>query len=400
MTEAPPTGSTGGGASGLGGNDRVVDDAAAWRGIYVHIPFCHRVCPYCDFAVVAGAEDQIDRYVAAVIREIESTQPLDGRLDAVYIGGGTPSSIDPASLGSIVATVDDRFGLADDAEISLETNPEDWSVAFSDGLMLAGFNRVSLGAQSFDPGVLAALGRRHAPDDAAAGVAHARRAGIRSINIDLMFGTPGETITSWHNSVGRALDTGVDHVSMYALTVETGTPLSREVSAGAAAPDSDDQADKWEAGAALAEASGLTRYETSNFALRGHECRYNLLTWAQGSYLAAGNGAHRHVAGERSWNIRRLDRYLEAIEHGGSAVSGSERLDAWGVEQERVVLGLRRAAGVVPAAGGSALWASAEGRRLRDAGVIDLVGDRLIVTRPLLGDQVARTVLGLQPVES
>jgi oxygen-independent coproporphyrinogen-3 oxidase len=195
--------------------------------------------------------------------------------------------------------------------------------------------------------------------------------------------------------VGRAIGAGVHHLSAYALTVERGTPLGRAVQAGAPAPDPDDQAAKYDIVVEAAAAAGLDRYETSNFAMPGHHCRHNLLTWAQGEYAAFGNGAHRHRSGTRSWNVRRLDRYVERA--ADSSVSGDETLDPWGREVERVALGLRRAAGVIAGRAGGALLESSEGRRLLDAGVIGAAGDRIVVTRPLLGDEVARTLLALQP---
>ena len=376
------------------GDVLLADAAAAWVGAYVHIPFCRRVCPYCDFAVVEGQDDLRSPYLAALIAEIQREPGFTRPLDAVFVGGGTPTAVDPVDLGRVIAALDDRLGLAPDAEISLEANPEDLTPRVAAALADQGFNRISLGVQSFDPVVLQALGRRHDPDMAAEAIVAALSA-FPSVNVDLIFGTPGEAVSSWRDSVGRALGTGVHHLSAYALTVERGTPLGRAVQAGAPAPDPDDQAAKYDIVVKAAAAAGLDRYETSNFAMPGHHCRHNLLTWAQGEYAAFGNGAHRHRAGTRSWNVRRLDRYVERA--ADSAVSGDETLDPWGREVERVALGLRRAAGVVAGRAGGALLESPEGRRLLDAGVIGAVGDRIVVTRPLLGDEVARTLLALQP---
>ncbi|MDP2623377.1 MAG: radical SAM family heme chaperone HemW [Actinomycetota bacterium] len=376
------------------GDVLLADAAAAWVGAYVHIPFCRRVCPYCDFAVVEGQDDLRSPYLAALIAEIQREPRFTRPLDAVFVGGGTPTAVDPVDLGRVIAALDDRLGLAPDAEISLEANPEDLTPRVAAALADQGFNRISLGVQSFDPVVLQALGRRHDPDMAAEAIVAALSA-FPSVNVDLIFGTPGEAVSSWRDSVERALGAGVHHLSAYALTVERGTPLGRAVQAGAPAPDPDDQAAKYDIVVKAAAAAGLDRYETSNFAMPGHHCRHNLLTWAQGEYAAFGNGAHRHRAGTRSWNVRRLDRYVERA--ADSAVSGDETLDPWGREVERVALGLRRAAGVVAGRAGGALLESPEGRRLLDAGVIGAVGDRIVVTRPLLGDEVARTLLALQP---
>lgn len=376
----------------------LADRAAEWRGAYVHVPFCRRVCPYCDFAVVAGAEERIGRYHAALLAEIEAAAPWPGApLNTIYVGGGTPTRLPADLLGSLVEALGDRFGLAGDAEVSLEANPEDWTPRLAAELVEAGFNRVSLGAQSFDPEVLAALGRVHRPEDSEVAVRTARAEGFARVNLDLIFGTPEETAGSWARSVERALAAGVDHLSAYALTVERGTPLSKAVLAGAPGPDPDVQADRYEALLEAAAAAGLVRYETSNWAVAGAACRYNLLTWAQGEYAAFGLGAHGHRNGMRTWNVRRLDRYLERIETGESPESGRERLGDWEREQERVLLGVRRAAGVRQGRAGEALTSSSAGRRLFDAGVLAARAGRLVVARPLLGDEVARALLAVRP---
>jgi len=374
----------------------LADRAAGQRAVYVHVPFCRRVCPYCDFAVVAGGEGLMSRYSAALLSEIHGSKPFPEPLTAVSLGGGTPTRLSPGFLAAILGAVAGLFGLAPGAEVSIEANPEDWSPDLAEALAGAGFNRVSLGAQSFDPGVLWALGRAHPPEQAEAAVAVARRAGFRSVGIDLIFGTPGESGASWRASVRRALETGIDHLSAYALTVERGTALSRAVAAGAPGPDPDRQADHYGEVVRLASGAGLVRYETSNFARPGHACLYNLITWARGEYEGFGAGAHRHRAGSRSWNVRRVERYVEQVEQEVSPVAGGETLGPWQREQERLLLGLRRAAGVQAGAGGRRLVASAAGRRLISAGVLERVGDRLRVALPLLADEAARAVLALE----
>ena len=378
------------------GDPGPADAAASRRGAYLHVPFCRRVCPYCDFAVVAGREDLTGRYAGALATEISVADPFPEALDAVFVGGGTPSRMAPADLGRVLQALGERFGLAAGAEVTLEANPEDWSAPLAEGLAAAGFNRVSLGAQSFDPGVLAALGRQHHPEQVEQAVSAARAAGFASVNLDLIFGSPGESAASWRASVERALATGVDHLSVYALTVEHGTPLWRAVAAGAPAPDPDHQAALWEEADRLAAAAGLVRYETSNFARPGHACLYNLITWAQGEYEGFGAGANRHRGGVRSWNIRRVERYLERVEAGLSPASGEETLDAWARERERLVLGLRRAAGAAPGEAGRRLLASPAGERLLASGVLGTGEGRLRVARPLLGDEVSRAVLALE----
>lgn len=374
----------------------LADQARNWAAAYVHLPFCARVCPYCDFAVVAGRDDLIERYVSAVVTEIR--RESDWRpLASIYVGGGTPSRVPPELAGSLIGALGHRFGVEVGAEISLEANPEDWTPAVAALWAGAGFERVSFGSQSFDEHVLERLGRRHRPDQIAAAVTAARAVGFRSVNLDLIFGTPGEALTNWNDTLDRAVALEPDHVSCYALTVEPGTELGRAVAGGAPAPDPDLQADFYESACERLAAAGLVRYEVSNWARPGHTVRYNLAVWAQAEYLAFGMGAHRFRDGVRSHNRRMLDGYLRSIEDGDSATAGSELIDEWSSEVERVFLGIRRVAGVAAGEAGNALMSSEEGRRLSAAGVIELVGGRLAVKRPLLTDHVARAVLALAP---
>jgi oxygen-independent coproporphyrinogen-3 oxidase len=370
--------------------DRFADAAAA----YVHIPFCSAVCPYCDFAVVAGRDDLASRYVAAVCAEVgraESWRPLD----AVYFGGGTPSHVDPELLGRILSTIALKHGLAEDAEITLEANPEDFALEQAIGLREIGFNRVSFGAQSFDEGVLVSLGRRHVASQIATSVRAAREAGFDNVSIDLIYGTPGETSSSWRQSLERAVDIDPDHVSCYALTVEPGTPLGRAVRDGAEAPDPDVQADRYELADRLLTSAGFDRYEVSNWAKPGRECRYNSTVWAQGEYEAYGNGAHGFREGLRYRNHRRLDAYIDRIESSRSPRAGHDVITGWDSEIDRLFVGLRRSVGVARGAGTETLLASEEGRSLVDAGVITEQDERLVVSRPLMTDAVHRSVLAL-----
>jgi oxygen-independent coproporphyrinogen-3 oxidase len=376
----------------------LAEAATSWSGAYVHVPFCAKICPYCDFNVVEGKGDLHERFVTAVVNQIMS-EPRRRRLDTVAFGGGTPTRLSPAGVVRILRSLQTRFDLAPAAEVSLEANPEDWTAAMAETLIEGGFNRVSFGAQSFDEGVLRSLGRLHTPTDVEAVVHSARRAGFSSINLDLMFGTPGESVASWRASLERALDLHPDHLSLYGLTVERGTALSRSILAGAPGPDEDDQAEKYELACARLEADGFVRYEISNFAKPDHACKYNLLTWGQGEYLGFGPGAHGHQAGERYRVLHRLEAYLDAVESGLRPEQGRDRATAWQREQERVMLGLRRAAGVIAGRGGEELELTRWGRRLFDAGVLARRGDRIALERPLLGDEAARAVLALAPVE-
>jgi len=379
---------------------RLAEQAASWRSAYVHIPFCRRRCPYCDFAVVTPDESDVeaDRYVAALVAEISMEEPW-GPLDAVNFGGGTPSTLTDRQLGTVLTALSDRFGIAADAEISLEANPEDVTERYAADLVATGFTRISLGVQSLDGEILGVLGRHHAPLQARAATEASRTAGFGSVSIDLIYGAAGETIESWGRTVASAVSLQPDHLSAYALTVETGTALSRAIRDGAEAPDADHQADDYELLIAAAGDAGLVHYEVSNFARTGHPCRYNLSTWGQGEYVSFGLGAHGHRNGVRRRNVRRLDAYLARIEAGERPESGSEQLDEWQRDQERILLGLRRRCGVIPGAAGTALWHSMEGRRLIDAGILDQIGDRLVILDPLMSDAVGRAVLSVSPGE-
>lgn len=374
--------------------DRFADVAAA----YVHIPFCSAVCPYCDFAVVAGADDQAERYIEALCDEISRSDPWQP-LGSVYFGGGTPSHISPELLGRVLATLSNHHGISSEAEISLEANPEDFSFELATALFSLGFNRVSFGGQSLDDLVLSFLGRRHRAGDVVSSLQTARDAGFENVSVDLIYGSPGESDDAWHGTLRGVIEAEPDHVSCYSLTVERGTPLGKAVAGGAPSPDPDTQADRYEVASAILGEAGFERYEVSNWAQPGHECRYNLTVWAQGEYEGFGNGAHRFRKQVRSRNVRRLDLYLERVVAGREPTAGSERIDGWDREIDRLFVGLRRTAGVVPGPGGTALLGSDDGRRLLEAGVIGVLAGRLVVKRPLLTDEVHRSVLALADAE-
>lgn len=374
------------------------DAAADIASAYVHIPFCARVCPYCDFTVVAGRDDVTDRYLAALATDIAST-PRWRPLDAVFVGGGTPSRIGPERLARTLDQIRAHHGLSSGAEVTLEANPEDIDAGVAERLVAAGFNRISLGVQSFDDLVLAELGRVHDSAAAERAVEAALRAGFSSVSLDLIFGSPAETDESWEATLARAVAVGPHHVSTYSLTVEPGTLLWKQVRRGAEEPDPDAQADRWETATERLAAAGYERYEVSNHAVPGHHCRYNSAVWAHAEYLAFGVGAHGFRNGVRTANVRRLDTYIERMERGLGPVQSSDVVEGWGREQERLFVGLRRTAGVELGDAGRALVAGEEGRRLLDLGVIGVVDGRLVVARPLLTDEVLRTVLGVDPPE-
>ena len=378
----------------------LADAATLWKSAYVHIPFCRRRCPYCDFAIVdestVGGEHK--RYIDAVVAEIEMEDGV-GSLDAVNFGGGTPSLVDPSLIGRVVDVLRERFTIAPDAEISIEVNPEDWTDGYGQALVGAGVNRVSVGAQSMDESILGVLGRAHHVDDIERVVAGARSSGMRSVGVDLILGHPSESDQSWASTVAFALDLPIDHVSTYSLTVEPGTELSRMVNAGSPGPDDDVQADRYERFVEASAAAGFARYEVSNHARVGHVCRYNLSTWAHGEYAAFGMGAHDHRWGLRSRNHRRLDRYLADVDAGVRPRLGSETLSLREQERDRLMLGLRLAAGTPLIGIALAFAESSEARRFVAAGVLEVSEERIIVTDPLLADAVAREALSVPPFD-
>lgn len=366
------------------------------RACYIHIPFCARHCPYCDFAVVVGREEETERYGAAVLSEIARETPA-GPLDAVFIGGGTPSAVPAALTGRLIGALVDRHGMEQGAEVSLESNPEDLGGSLSHELIEAGVNRLSIGAQSLDPGVLTALGRGHEPGEVITAIENARAAGMHSVSVDLIFGHPSETELSWRRTLKQVVAAGPDHVSTYALTVERGTALSRAIAAGAPSPDDDTLADRFEAARTILGDAGYVHYEVSNHARPGHECQYNLRVWHNEPYLAYGLGAHGYRDGVRYRNVRALDAYLDRSESGASVRQGEDVIGPWESELERLMLGLRLRGGVPAGEAGKVLVGAPAWERLRRAGIVSFVGNILRVEKPLFTDAVIREVLALSP---
>ena len=359
-------------------------------GVYVHIPFCAHRCDYCDFATWTDRAWIIDDYVGACVTDLRN-RVAAGDLTAassVFFGGGTPSLLDAASLLRIL----DEIPRSLDAEVTVECNPDTVDAAKLDAYATGGVNRLSFGVQSLRPHVLAALGRTHQPANVTRAVAAARAAGLEHFNLDLIYGAAGETLDDWRVTLDGALALDPPHVSAYALTCEPATPLGRRVAAGITPPpDDDDQATKYElADAAFADA-GLDWYEISNWSRAGHECRHNLLTWAQGDYVGIGAAAHAHRRGVRSWNVRTPERYVERIHAGGAPEAGDERLDPITRAEERLVLALRTRHGVPVHPD-----ATAQVETLAGAGLLSVQGDRVALTRAgrLLANEVTVRLLG------
>jgi oxygen-independent coproporphyrinogen-3 oxidase len=353
-------------------------------GVYVHIPFCAHRCDYCDFATWTDRSHLIDEYVDACIAHLDR-RVGSGAVPAatsVFFGGGTPSLLPAASLGRILAAIPRTA----DAEVTVECNPDSTDREQLDVLAAGGVNRVSIGVQSMTAHVLLALNRTHDPANVVRAVDAARAAGIGRVNLDLIYGTPGETLADWRATLDGALALAPEHVSAYALTVEAGTPLGIAVAAGAKpAPDDDDQADKYAMADERLTAAGYDWYEISNWARPGEECRHNLLYWQGDDYLAIGCAAHGKTGGRRWWNVRTPERYIAAVRNGESTEGGGEELDAAGRAVEQLGLALRTRTGVATDGLDRAVVAE-----LAAAGLLTPAADRVVLTRAgrLLANEV------------
>jgi len=348
-------------------------------GVYVHVPFCATRCGYCDFNTYTAAElasspaspeswlDGLRRELALAASVLGTPPPAS----SVFVGGGTPSLLGASGLASVLDAVRSSFGLAADAEVTTESNPESTSPAFFDGIRAAGYTRVSLGMQSAAPHVLAVLDRTHTPGRAAAAAREARAAGFGHVNLDLIYGTPGESAADLAASLDAVLEAGVDHVSAYALIVEEGTALARRIARGEVpAPDDDVLADRYEQVDAALSAAGLHWYEVSNWATGPSAwCGHNLGYWHGADWWGAGPGAHSHVGGVRWWNVKHPARYAALLASGASPAAAREVLSTSDRRLERVMLELRLVDGLVIDALSEP--AQAEARLMAEEGLLD-----------------------------
>jgi oxygen-independent coproporphyrinogen-3 oxidase len=302
-------------------------------GLYVHIPFCAHRCWYCDFNAYADLDHLMDEYMSALVAEVSSHEDV---FTSVFIGGGTPSRVDPAWITRLLESV----RVAPGAEITIECNPESTDADKLETYLAAGLNRISFGVQSLDDALLERLGRLHDAATALSALRLAKSAGFDNVSADLIFGVPGESDDVWRASLDGVLATGVSHMSCYALIYEEATPLDSWRKLGKIVPVADDDvARRWEITNSTLEAAGLTRYEISNW---GRPSRHNSLYWAGGEYLGVGAGAHSYLAPTRSWNVKAPAKYIAG--HGRTA--GSEHIDAQTRATELMLLGLRRSEGV------------------------------------------------------
>jgi len=379
-------------------------------GIYVHVPFCARRCGYCDFntytarelgggasqaryAELAKAEIDLMRTLrpsrAEVGRGVVSTGSTTAlRLSlsphrpvtTVFFGGGTPTILPAADLVSIRQKIEAIWGLAPEAEVTTEANPDSVSRESLDELAAGGFTRVSFGMQSAVPHVLRTLDRTHDADRVPLVVQWAKSAGLR-VSLDLIYGTPGESLADWRASVLAALATGVDHISAYALSIHPGTAMYARVQRGELpAPDDDDEADKYELADELLSAAGLEWYEISNWARGGisgdNVCQHNLGYWRGSNWFGIGPGAHSHFEGTRWWNVKHPRRWAEMIEAGELPIEDSETLSAEQVQLENVLLASRLADGLP----------IADLERPRQNVVADLIAQGLVESDPVTSD--------------
>jgi len=359
-------------------------------GVYVHVPFCLTRCGYCDFNTYTTGDRP--GYVAAVLAEIDLAARVlgggpPGGADTVFLGGGTPTLLEPAQIARLLDAVQRRVGLAPGAEITVEANPDTVDERGLRALRAAGVTRVSFGVQSVRPHVLAALERRHDGARALAAIGEARAAGFEHVSADLIYGTPGEQPGDWKASLEAVLAAGVDHVSAYGLTVEPGSRLAAQVRRGERpAPEPDTLADRYAAADALLAARGLRWYELSNWAAApAARCRHNLGYWRSGDWWGFGPGAHSHVGGTRWWNVLRPADHAARLAAGRSPARARETLDPAARRLERVLLEVRLAEGLDTAlAAGEAL------RCLADRGLLERRGDRAVLT--LAGRQLADAV--------
>ena len=335
-----------------------VSAASRAFGVYLHVPFCTVRCGYCDFntytATELGGGASQASYPETAIREVSFAAEvlwaagLPARpVSTLFVGGGTPTVLPVADLARMVAAIGDTWGMADDAELTTEANPDSVTRESLLGLAAAGFTRVSFGMQSAVPHVLATLDRTHDPARVPDVVGWAREAGL-AVSLDLIYGTPRESLDDWRRSVEAALGCGVDHVSAYALVVEPGTRMGAQVRRGELPlPSEDDQAAKYELADELFEAAGLSWYEVSNWARTDADaCRHNLGYWRGDDWWGIGPGAHSHVGGVRWWNVKHPRAYATQVEAGVSPAAGREVLGDEERLLERVLLGVRLSDGL------------------------------------------------------
>lgn len=335
-------------------------------GLYIHIPFCARRCPYCDFSIHVGAREKfVDEYVSALKAELrtalKNSSQKGRRLSSIFFGGGTPTFLRTSALVAILQLVFDSHDIENGIEVTIEGNPEDLTPEKLSALRKAGFNRLSLGVQSLDDEALKYLGRVHRSADVEAGVVLAREMGWENISLDLIYAVPQQSRAAWNTTLQRASQLPITHISCYSLTIESTTPFGKRAQQGTLLPvHDDDQADQMQDAQEVLEGTAFSRYEISNYARPGWESLHNQIYWRGGNYLAAGCGAHGHENGLRWWNERDSQKYVALMQSQGHARADEEQLTARQRFDELVMLGLRTQAGISLAAISEQLGLNAE----------------------------------------
>ncbi len=328
-------------------------------GFYLHVPYCATRCGYCDFNTYTANElrgsggvlASRDNYADTLVEEVRLARKVLGddprQVETVFVGGGTPTLLAAADLGRMLAAIRDEFGLAPDAEITTEANPETVDPAYLAALRSGGFNRISFGMQSVRPHVLRILDRTHTPGRPQACAAEAHAAGFEHVNLDLIYGTPGESDADWQASLDAATEAGPDHVSAYALIVEEGTQLARRIRRGEIPMTDDDvHADRYLMAEEALTRAGFHWYEVSNWATTpAAHCRHNELYWRGADWWGAGPGAHSHVGGVRWWNVKHPGAYAQTLADSRSPGAARELLTPEDRRIERILLELRLSAG-------------------------------------------------------
>ncbi len=402
MAGLPPDGAPGP-ADGSLPESATAQLGSAPFGVYVHVPFCQTRCGYCDFNTYTAAElgsgASRETYAELAIAELRlAAKVLAGRagpVQTVFFGGGTPTLLPPADLRAMLAAIDSELGLAPDAEVTTEANPETVDERSLAELRASGFTRISLGMQSAVPHVLAVLDRVHQPGRPEQCVAWARSAGFGHVSLDLIYGTPGETDSDWQTSLDRALAAGPDHISAYSLIVEEGTRLAARIRRGELPmPDDDVLAERYLIADDRLSATGFSWYEVSNWAATGDaRCRHNELYWTGGNWWGLGPGAHSHVSGTRWWNVRHPAAYAQRVSGGLSPAQAREVLTESEQATERIMLATRLASGcpvayLSPAGLHAARTAVEDGLASRAA--LELGAVKLTKRGRLLADAVIR----------
>ena len=322
--------------------------------LYVHVPFCSSRCGYCDFNTYTATElgnsvsrDTFHEVLAKEVRLAAEQLGSSRKISTVFVGGGTPTLLGSHGLNFVLNEIKQSFGLVENAEVTTEANPDSVTPQMLSELREGGFTRVSLGMQSSAPKVLQILERTHTPGASVQAAKWATEAGFEHVNLDLIYGTPGESDDDLIASVEAALEAGIDHLSAYALIVEDGTALSRKIQRGELPmPDDDVCADRYELIDSRMQAAGLPWYEVSNWGKPGGECQHNLAYWRSQDWWGIGPGAHSHVNGNRWWNIKHPSPYAERIAQWESPSAGTEVLTTDQVHMEEVMLGVRLAQGI------------------------------------------------------